>query len=283
MSMRNIAIAGAALALALGCEREAYDEPEMVEEDTVEEETRFEQAPDTQRQPQQGQRAQQPGQPQYGEQQQPPGQQGQLGQPTGQQPGMGGEPGQEPGQIVTMQSNQSFERTLSQLTREMRQNDLDVVAQIRYDEPTRRRALRELEQGAQAQRGQQQRGQAGTQGPQSQQAQIGDVRVVLFRHTTQEAHAIETQGPEAILQAPRELLVYERGDDVVVAYRTPPELEAPGAQPPTSELLSRVVRDVTQPQQPRAEAPGQQEPQEPQASLEPQELEAGTELEDEEG
>lgn len=278
MSMRNIAIAGAALALALGCEREREvetTEPVTVEEQRSEEraartddtlDTRFEQAPERQQRQQQ----QQPGQQQPGQQQ--PGQQ-QHGQMDQQQAG-------QPGQVVTHRSDQNFQRTLTQLTREMRQNDLDVVAQVRYDRRTRERALRQMEQqGEQAgrtQRGQQmgqpqqqQRQQQMGQGTTGQQQErIGDVRLIVFRHTTHEAQAIEQQGAEAILNVPREVLVYERGDQVIVAYRTPPQMEAPGGAEPTSELLSRVVRNVAQPEQQRQRAEIGQEQQEQQAELE---------------
>lgn len=256
MSMRNIAVAGAALALALGCERE-QDQGTTYEPDTVQEQptgepgaqatrtdeeldTRFDQEPD--RQPgQQGQA--QPGQ--MG-QQQP----GQVGQP---QPGT-----EQQAPVVTERSGQNFQRTLSQLTREMRQNDLEVVAQIRYDRPTRRAALRQLEPRAEAGQAQQ-RAQPGQPPPGAEPGAmpgepIGDVRLIVFRHTAQEAQAIEQQGAEAILDVPREVLVFEQGQDVIVAYRTPSPMEVPGTQA-TAELLSRVVRNVTQSEQrQRAEA-----------------------------
>lgn len=275
MSMRKIAIAGATLALALGCERQtAEDTTYEPETEQSAEGTRFEQAPE--RQQQQGQMGQQrqPGQQaqQPGQAQQQPGQQaqqqGQMGQQQQGQQGMGG---QQAGQVVSMQSQQSFERTLSQLTREMRQQDLEVVGQIRYDEQTRQRALRELQQGGEQagqqtaqQRQQQQRQQQQAQrqqqgGTTGGQQQIGDVRVILFRHTNNEAQMIENQGPEALLQAPRELLVYERGQNVHIAYRTPQQQQAAGTEEPTAEVLSRVVRNVTQQSGQRAEAQQQQQ------------------------
>lgn len=198
--------------------------------------------------PQQRQMEQQRLQQQRMQQQRQMGQQGQMGQQ--QQLGQAG----TPGQVVTTPSERNFNQTIAQLTRQMRQNDLEIIGQVRYDERMRQRLMREHEQQAQA-------GQTARMGQQAQggqqpaaQGEIGDVRLLVFRRPDSEVMSIENQGAEALLDAPRAVLVYERGEEVIVAYRAPEQMAAVGEEEPTSELLARVVRDATQPaQQPTAQ------------------------------
>lgn len=201
--------------------------------------------------------------------QQPGGTQGEMGQHQMGQMGQAGAAQARPGEIVTMESQANFAQTVSRLTRDMRQNHLDVISQVRYDRAMRERAMRHMGQqtgqtGARAQAGQTgqagMHGQAGMQGQAGQHGQmhagttgqamqgerIGDVRLILFRRSDVEARTIETQGPQALLNQPRELLVFERGGKTTVAYRTPEEAAMPGMEEPTGEILNRVVRDATQ-------------------------------------
>ncbi len=262
MSKRLTAIGAAALALALGCEEPAGNRTENQNEqgakageqqartdqhnqgirDDEEANDRFDQAPQLQNR--QGQAGQgQTGQGQMG--------QGQMGQ--GQ---MMGQPGAaQAGQVVTMESQSNFTQTLSRLTRGMRDNHLDVVSQIRYDRRERERAMRTMGQGQQ-----QARGQTGTPGQATQQqGQVGDVRLIVFRRPDVESKMVETQGAQALLTAPRELLVFERGEQTVVAFRMPEQTAAVGNEEPTSEVLTRVVREATQgTRQPTAQRTSQQ-------------------------
>ena len=252
MSKRITAVAASALALALGCEQQAgrtAEDDQIVgqrEETVTEEETGFNQEPADQRRQQQMQQRQQMGQ-QHGQQ--------------GQQMGQG-----SPGQIVTEESQNNMDRTLSQLNRQLRENDFDVVATVRYDQRMRERAMREQgqqgQQGQRAQQQQRQQQQGMQQGGQGQE--IGDVRLILFRRTNEEARAIQNQGPELLLKAPRALLVYERGDDVIVSYQTPEDMPAVGMEEPTTEVLQRIVRQSTQGRQQQT-AQREQQQQEQQA------------------
>lgn len=276
MSKRMTAIAATALALAFGCEgmggereaepigQEEQARQERQEEQALREQPMDEQARVQREQEQPTQFNQEPGvdleeeeplaqgpdarmrQQQHGQQQM-----GQQGQP-GQQQQLG--QAQMAGQLVTMPSERNFNQTISQLQRQMRQNDLELVGQIRYDEQARQRVMRQ-QQGQQAQQGEQ------AQQGQQAQGEIGDVRLLVFRHPNAEMMSIEQQGAEALLDAPRTVLVYERGGDVIVAYRAPREMAAIGTEEPTSELLSRVVRGATQSgQQPTAAAETEGEP-----------------------
>ncbi|MCZ7683560.1 MAG: hypothetical protein M5U28_34210 [Sandaracinaceae bacterium] len=253
------AIAATALALAFGCEQMGGEqEAEPIEEEQQEEQALQEQQVEQQEEqarvePEQGQQPQtqfnqEPG---VGLEEEEPiaqgpdarmrQQQGQMGQ---QQMGQQGQMGQQqqlgqaqmPGQVVTMPSERNFNQTISQLQRQMRQNDLELVGQIRYDEQARQRLMR--------QQGQEGQDQQALQG-QEAQGEIGDVRLLVFRHPNAEMMSIEQQGAEVLLDAPRTVLVYERGDDVIVAYRAPREMAAIGTEEPTSELLARVVRNAT--------------------------------------
>lgn len=305
MSKRMTAIAATALALAFGCEEGmneevelGQDEQEQAQDERQEateqeqqaqlerqeaqqaeqqaqreqqEETQFNQGPGVgieeedepiaQGTPQQRQTEQQRLQQQRLQQQRQMGQQGQMGQQ--QQLGQAG----TPGQVVTTPSERNFNQTIAQLTRQMRQNDLEIIGQVRYDERMRQRLMREHEQQAQAgQTGQQAQG---GQQPAAQGGEIGDVRLLVFRRPDSEVMSIENQGAEALLDAPRAVLVYERGEEVIVAYRAPEQMAAVGEEEPTSELLARVVRDATQPaQQPTAQREREQEEQEPIAQRE---------------
>lgn len=253
MSKRITAVAASALALALGCEQQrGMGEEEQVigqEEPATEEQTGFNQEPEDDRIAQADQRRQQ----QQGQQQMQQHRQHQMGQQMGQG---------SSGQVVTEQSENNLDRTLSQLNRQLRENDLDVVATVRYDERMRQRMMR---QGGQEQARPQQNQQQGQQ-------QIGDVRLILFKRPNQEARTIESQGPEALLQAPRALLVYERGEEVIVAYQTPEEMGAMGGEEPTADVLQRIVRESTQPrrQTTAQREERQQQQQERQAMNEPQ-------------
>lgn len=265
MSKRITAVAASALALALGCEQQGSrtgEDDQIVgqhEERVTDEETGFNQEPADQRRQQQMQQRQ-PGQQQ----------QGQMGQ---QQHGQMGQGQGSPGQIVTEQSQNNLDRTLSQLNRQLRENDFDVVATVRYDERMRERAMREQgQQGGQQQarqQQQQQRQQGMQQGQQGMQQggqgqQIGDVRLILFRRTNEEAQAIQNQGPEVLLKQPRALLVYERGNNVIVSYQTPEDMPAVGMEEPTTEVLQRIVRESTQGRQQQT-AQREQQQQEQQA------------------
>jgi hypothetical protein len=259
MSMRKIAIVGAALALAFGCERfresgaeEQTETPEQgggaqggnvpgatsaetptgeSAETSEEVGTRFEQAPD--RVPQ--------APPRTGGTQQTPQ------TPAAQVPAA---QVRDLGQIISQQSQQNLDRTISGLTRGMRQNELDVVAQIRLDPQTRQRLLQQAEGSGQAQGAQQ--AQPTQQARPTQRAQpalpgqVGDVRLIMFRNARHEAQAIQSRGAEALLDMPHAVLVYERGENVIVAYRNPPMVQ--GAPEPTAEILGRVVRSATQPE-----------------------------------
>lgn len=252
MSKRITAVAASALALALGCEQQGRtgEDDQIVgqqEERVTEEETGFNQEPADQRRQQQMQ-------------------QRQMGQQHGQQ---GQQMGQgSPGQIVTEESQNNMDRTLSQLNRQLRENDFDVVATVRYDERMRERAMREQggqqgqQQAQQRQQQQRQQQQGMQQGGQGQE--IGDVRLILFRRTNEEAQAIQNQGPEVLLKQPRALLVYERGDNVIVSYQTPEDMPAVGMEEPTTEVLQRIVRESTQGRQ-QTTAQREQQQQEQQA------------------
>ncbi len=289
MSKRMTAIAATALALAFGCEKGSneeqsnpqddeivgqanLDENEASRDEQAADDTAFNQAPevdiegdldddmqDQDRIAQGPQTGRTQGQQRMGQQQQRPmgQQQGQMGQQ--QQLGQA----HSPGQVVTAQSERNFNQTISQLTRQMRQNDLELVGQIRYDERARQRLMREQE-------GQSGSAQAGSQGASAQAGmgaaetgeEIGNVRLLVFRRPDAEMMSIESQGAEALLDAPRAVLVYERGGDVIVAYRAPEQMAAIGQEEPTGELLARVVRNATTTQQqPTASAEGTQRQQ----------------------
>jgi hypothetical protein len=162
-----------------------------------------------------------------------------------------------------------MDRTLSQLNRQLRENDFDVVATVRYDERMRERAMREQggqqgqQQAQQRQQQQRQQQQGMQQGGQGQE--IGDVRLILFRRTNEEAQAIQNQGPEVLLKQPRALLVYERGENVIVSYQTPEDMPAVGMEEPTTEVLQRIVRESTQGRQQTTAQREQQQQQEQQA------------------
>lgn len=269
MSKGITAVCAAALALALGCEQptQSRDENEPRTEDRLN--TEFEQAPGEE--PQQQERQHQQRQQQQGQQQ------GQMGVGAA-------------GQIVTVQSENSLNRTVAALNRGLRENDLEVVTTVRFTEQMRRRAMRAMEnrQEQQAQQGQQQgmqqeqqgmqEGQQGMQQQGMQQGQgeqIGDVRLIVFRRPDVESQAIEQQGPEALLKTPRAVLVYERGEQVVVAYRQPEEMLAVGMHEPTAQILSRVVREAAggRQQQPTAQADQQQQAEQQQAEQEAQQAE----------
>ena len=88
------------------------------------------------------------------------------------------------------------------------------------------------------------------------------MRLIVFRRPDAEAGIIEHQGPQALLDAPRELMVFERDNKAVVAYRVPEQAGAIGQMEPTSEILSRVVREATQgSRQPTAQNQSQQQGQ----------------------
>ena len=311
MSKRMTAIAATALALAFGCEEGYGGETQQIGQDEQQAQEQEQQAQEQEQQAQQEERqaqqeerrAQQMEEQAGREQQQAQSeqeqqarrqQQGEVGttfnqapeeEPLAQAPqqrqqqqrqhpmpqGQMGQQAGSPGQIVSETSQRNFNQTISQLQRQMRENDLELVGQIRYDERQRQRLMREMQgqQGQQAmggQQGQRQQGQQATGGQQGQRQQgqqamggqqatggeIGDVRLLVFRRPDAEVMSIEHQGAEALLDAPRTVLVYERGDDVIVAYRAPEETAAVGTEEPTSELLARVVRNATQPSEPTA-------------------------------
>lgn len=256
MSKRITAVAASALALALGCEQQGRTSGEnesmrgQEEQVTNEQQTGFNQQPEDERIAQADQHRQQQMQ-EHQQRQQQMGQQQQGSQ----------------GQVVTETSENNLDRTVSQLNRQLRQNDLDVVATIRYDERMRQRLMRQ--QGQQA-RGQQQRGQeqqAQEQQQMGQQSEIGDVRLLVFRRPSEEAQMIENQGPESLLQSPRSLLVYERGEDVIVAYEQPQQQPTASGEEPTAQLLERIVQESTQSTSRRQASAQQERQQEQQASV----------------
>jgi uncharacterized protein (DUF302 family) len=249
-----------------------------------------------------------PGTAQTQQAQQAQTQRAQTQQAQTQQAQQHGTPATPTAQLIERETEGDISRTVMRLNRQLRANNFEVLATVRYDQSARQQLAARLErertgqmqpmqgqapmQGqTQPQRGttEQQRGttaqqpgmtgqrgaQQGTMGSQqgtmaqrqqpqqpqqqgtmgAQAGEIGDVRLVLFRRSNIENQILDHHGISALLESPRQIVVYERGEKVVIAYPQPSEVMPPaGEEESTAQLLERITTQVTEPE-PRRQQP----------------------------
>jgi hypothetical protein len=121
----------------------------------------------------------------------------------------------------------------------------DVIAQGEAQQHAQRQEPAAQGQGAQ---GQDAMGQEAAQGVEPTTEEIGDVRLILYRRVAEEGASLDQNGIAALLEAPRQIAVFERGETVVIAYEEPVTTTSTmGEAEPVAEVLGRIIAGVVTP------------------------------------
>lgn len=115
----------------------------------------------------------------------------------------------------TVASEISLARTVERLEGALRGEGFEILSSVRYEGA----GSGTVEGGPAVSEPQPLSGSLGEEAP----GEIGDAQLIVVRHAEDERRGLERRGASALLDAPRQLVVFERGPEVIVTWRPPPD------------------------------------------------------------